>query len=253
MTPVPPIVRLIVLEEVSIQASFGISAHDELYLELKREDQDTHRVFMRVQSMLVSTANVLKLIWPADSAPTRSRRRGEWVRDELGLDDREWQIREARWFRNQFEHFDEKLDAWAYGVAAKNLGIVDLNTGIEVPGGVAVHRNLDPEGFLQFRDRKLDLASVRDELEQLRRRSDTALERRVLAAAVPHQAVADGDVSARVAAAEPPDSQGCVRPAEPEEHHEWRRSEHEPWSAVDSEPAGVAPPVADGPVVLRVH
>ena len=77
-----------------------------------------------IQGFLVSTANISKMLWPSPKGKiATSRNRGERLRAILSVSD--IAILEDRKFRDHFEHFDERLDAWAEVHRISPTGLLD--------------------------------------------------------------------------------------------------------------------------------
>lgn len=106
MTP-PPLNLLTFERELATQCRFGIEAAAEM--NAARQEKNRFVFFRRAQSFLAAVACVSKLFWPGKA---KGKARGEALR-ALFLPNRDllWQ----RDLRNDYEHFDERLDDWAVG------------------------------------------------------------------------------------------------------------------------------------------
>src|SRR5215216_1443263 len=113
--------------EVERQCKFALMAHDDLHQTLRQNDM--YRVWFSVQALLVALGNVSKLLWPIKE---RIPGRGAQLRESLSIKDSS--PLKDRNFRNQFEHFDEKLDDWA--LSSENLDYADSNVGTSPGKGV---------------------------------------------------------------------------------------------------------------------
>ncbi len=157
------------LGEVHRQVQFGLTAAADLRQAIRRID--TTRVWYSVQSLLVATGNVSRLLWPPRSA---SRARGETLRRTLQLDsDSPLASRE---FRNHFEHFDERLEEW--GISPRSHMVVDSNIGSLEVAGWRVD-DLRPQFRPIHRDANLPWSGIRigpiiNALESLRSETEPA-------------------------------------------------------------------------------
>lgn len=124
---------------------------------------DTDRVWAALQAMLVAAANLSKLFWGSGA---RSEQEREPLRQSLGVSDTSC-LRDPD-LRNDFEHFDERLDQWyregnrAY--IGRNIGPRDsirLN-------GLNPHtwfHHYDPDaGVVTFWDHSVSIADLTNEV-----------------------------------------------------------------------------------------
>lgn len=158
----PGVLELFVLE-VDRQAEFGLMAADDLCRALT--NYDTDRVWYSIQSLLVATANVSKLLWPKSDSSVR----GDTLRRTLRVDNDS--PLKSKKFRNHFEHFDERLEKW--GISPQTHMVVDSNIGslgsIKVGKSSVYVRNYDPSTqTLTFHGDVYELRTVIEALEALR-------------------------------------------------------------------------------------
>jgi len=124
-----------------------------------------------LQAFLIAVGNISKLLWP--SPPRRGTRRiisdrGEKLRESLDVP--EGSYLESRRLRNHFEHFDERLETWAYMATAHSM--VDwnlLNSDLlSEDTSNNVFRNYDPERkIVFFQQDRYELQPILDEVEEL--------------------------------------------------------------------------------------
>jgi hypothetical protein len=124
-----------------------------------------------IQGFLVAAANVSKLLWPIKKSSREFRadmRRALDVSDNSILNDRR--------FRDSFEHFDERLEAWAS--STKHGMYADQNIaesfGMVGPliGDMNLLRNFDLDAFsVTFYNEHYALNPIARELEQLAERA----------------------------------------------------------------------------------
>lgn len=100
-----PFVESVLASEIQDQCIFALMAHNEL----ARADHDprspTEHTWYALQNFLVAAANISKLLW-GTKAVIEKRRAA--LRDKLGIDDT-FAIKD-RDLRNDFEHFDERVE-----------------------------------------------------------------------------------------------------------------------------------------------
>ncbi len=145
--------RYVFVLEVERQAKFGLVAAADLDAALRTLDTD--RVWYTIQNFLIAVGNVSKLLWPAK----KYEERGEELRTALSV--AEDSVLAPRTFRNHFEHFDERLEAWAVGPGGR--GFVDSNIG--PPGMIS---GIDPAGFMRNLDTTNMSVTFRGDAYQLR-------------------------------------------------------------------------------------
>ena len=145
-------VRSIFVGEVERQAKFGLMAVVDLKAALTSDDAD--RVWYSIQGLLIAAGNVSKLLWPVNA----HEERGKVLRQAFSVS--EDSVLAPRTFRNHFEHFDERLDAWAAAAGARNF--VDSNIGLS-----GMISGLDSAGFLRNLDTKDMAVTFRGDSYQL--------------------------------------------------------------------------------------
>lgn len=140
------------------------------------------RIWYSIQGVLVGVGNISKLLWKSSSYSPKERRvpgRHVELRKVLSVDD-DSPLKD-RTFRDNLEHFDERLESWATSPTARHS--VDLGFGV-VPGqhgdirAGAYHRNFDPETFtFYFRGDSYELLSVVEAVRELQRKAKAEVER----------------------------------------------------------------------------
>jgi hypothetical protein len=139
--------------EVRLQSKFVSQASANLTAGLESGDVDA--IWLAIHSLLAAAANLSKLFWPVAIAQTG---RGDFLRDLFGVYD-DSPLR-SRALRNDFEHFDERLDAWTEGASSvfadRNIGPRDRVTLGDEP-----LRHYDPDtDTVYFRDSALPLTPL---------------------------------------------------------------------------------------------
>ncbi len=134
------------------------------------QTHNTDLIWYSIQAILVSTGHISNLLWPPLA---QSQKRGKELRASLGVKE-DFALR-PKYFRNHFEHFDERLEKWA---KASERGIFfDSNVGpLSAIGGVDARdllRNFDPSTFtLTFRGDEYGLKPIIDVISELWQRAE---------------------------------------------------------------------------------
>ncbi len=105
--------------EVASQARMALLSFEDLMLALAHPGNDKIdmcRFWKGVQSFLVFSGNVSKLLWPPNA---KYKARGNQLRESLGVEDDN--ALNDRKLRNCFEHFDEHLEEWLKRNEGKTL------------------------------------------------------------------------------------------------------------------------------------
>ena len=87
--------------EIVLQVKIGHKAYERL-----KFYEDTIDVWTSIQSILIATANISKILWPNK----KYNDRGVRLRKMLNISDDN--ILSDRTFRNHFEHYDERIAKW---------------------------------------------------------------------------------------------------------------------------------------------
>jgi hypothetical protein len=135
--------------EVVRQCDFTVRAARDCNAALKslveNVDGDSPRdgmaVWYAVQALLVSAANVSKLLFPGRGEKISGR--GKSLRDLFGVQDDSPLA--SRTFRNYFEHFDRELEIWALSAPGGNL----IDDSIGDPSGIKL-ASLTTDNYLRF-------------------------------------------------------------------------------------------------------
>jgi hypothetical protein len=155
--------EMALLSEIVTQAKFAEKAADQL-----TNSSDSIEVWGSIQAILVATANVSKILWPARK---QSKARGKHLRDLLSVDDDN--LLSDRTFRNHFEHYDERIEEWV----ENNNSAVYMDSRIDPfePTPLSLpqlfHRSYNPTSkTLSFRGESIDLAAVLAELAKIQKK-----------------------------------------------------------------------------------
>lgn len=90
------------LSELIFQTELVSNAHKRLLDSVDEFDKTT--LWSAIQSILISSSNISKILWPKE----KYKERGEHLRKLLKINSKN--ILRNRKFRNRFEHYDELLD-----------------------------------------------------------------------------------------------------------------------------------------------
>lgn len=89
------------LSEIIFQTKIALHAVEELN---NIEEQNQISIWSSLQTILISSGNISKILWPTNNYKDR----GKHLRELLKID--EDNILRNRKFRNRFEHYDEIID-----------------------------------------------------------------------------------------------------------------------------------------------
>lgn len=108
----------IFLDEIKQQCKFAFIALSDIDSALKIHDN--YRFWYSLHSFLTTSGNISKILWPIEK---KYDQRGLKLRQLLNIS--ETSLLQQRALRNHFEHFDERLEAWAN--ISVNKIIIDMN------------------------------------------------------------------------------------------------------------------------------
>lgn len=143
---------MLFISEILLQSKIAQRAFERLHA--TRKNFDRLEVWCSIQSILVSTANISKILWPS-----KNRVRGKRLREMLKVEADN--ILSNRNFRNHFEHYDERIEDW---FDHRSGGVyIDLAMNPSLRGGFGGndHRGYNSfDNSLTFRGERLDLNNV---------------------------------------------------------------------------------------------
>lgn len=165
--------------EIETQCEFVLAALENARPALEKIDTRTPVIWMSLQTMVVSSANISKLCWGSGPAKTRAKisERRRPLREAIGLEDAS--PLNSVDLRNDFEHFDERIERWYskegrgsyYG---RNIGPISMfeENGRPVAD---LFGHFDPmTAEVTFWDHTVNIRAVLDEVialhERIRRR-----------------------------------------------------------------------------------
>ncbi len=127
-------------QQVLTQCEFLLLAADDVNVSLN--NHNTTRVFYALQNLLNAAANISKALWGQGGSLTAQR---QALRDSIGISDAS-PLRNVT-MRNNFEHFDERLEKWwresqRHNYADFNIMPKSMVVGIDP---IDWFRNFDPQ------------------------------------------------------------------------------------------------------------
>jgi hypothetical protein len=153
--------------EIKYQCKFAFISAENMEKFLKGSDDDVSMDFFwySVQSFLVASANISKLLWNSEKmAPEMSRQ----IRTDLEVENNS-PLRSRR-FRNLFEHYDEQITEWMKKSTSKNyissnVGPRGFISGVDTKD---MFRNYySDENVLTFRGEEYKVQPVLDEIYRI--------------------------------------------------------------------------------------
>ena len=150
----------VLISEIVNQAKFAEKAASRLF-----NTTDSIEVWESIQSILVATANVSKILWPGKKYVAR----GKQLRERLGVNDDN--LLSKRIFRNHFEHYDERIEEWIESNKSAVYTDSMINPFEPTLLGYTLfcHRGYNPTSkMLSFRGESFDLVAVLAELTTIR-------------------------------------------------------------------------------------
>ena len=153
--------EMVFIDEIVLQAKIAERAAERLY-----KASDEIDVWSSIQSILIATANVSKILWPSE----RYKGRGERIRELLKVENDN--IISDRKFRNHLEHYDERIEEWfsnqssaVYTDLAMNPSMYHRSQGMSNNS----HRGYNSyNDTLVFRGESLDLSAVLQALQEVK-------------------------------------------------------------------------------------
>lgn len=162
------------LQEIKHQCEFAIISYNDLCNGLR--NSDGNRVWLSLQSMLISSANISKIIYPKDK---KYDDRGQELRNRLSISGIEKFI--SKKARNHFEHFDERLNDLFE--SSKYHNFIDTSIGGDnfISGGenfIDYIRFFNSQRFVfRFRENEYEINPLYNDIIDLYNRVDKELQK----------------------------------------------------------------------------
>lgn len=148
---------MVLLSEIVLQVKIAKLAAQRL------KDTDHAEVWCSVQSILVASGNVSKILWPSNKA---NKSRGLDLCKMLNIEDNN--VLSSRKFRNHFEHYDERIDKWFNNQSSAVYSDLAMNPDLSGSIGHSFNRGYNSfNNTLVFRGEVLDLNDVLNELQAI--------------------------------------------------------------------------------------
>ena len=150
------------IDEIVLQSKIALRAAERL--RATHDEYEKVEVWGSIQSILVATGNVSKILWPVRK---ENKARGERLLQMLNVENSN--VLFDRKFRNYFEHYDERIDEWFNN--RSSTVYTDLSMNPSLRGGFGASR--DHRGYnsvdntLIFRGEVLNLNEVLKALEMM--------------------------------------------------------------------------------------
>lgn len=151
------------ISEIVLQTKIAIKASERL--QVANKNLDNIEVWGAIQSILVATRNVSKILWP--SAKT-DKPRGEMLREILKVEENN--LLSERKFRNHFEHYDSRLEDFFKKQSNGSINYIDLamNPSLSGHGLGNTHRGYNAfNNTLLYRGDLLDLNELMKALDDI--------------------------------------------------------------------------------------
>lgn len=152
--------EMILMSEIVLQTKIANRAAERL--KSANENFDNIEVWGSIQSILVSSGNVSKILWPQ-----KNKKYGERLRKLLQVKDNN--PVSSRKFRNHFEHYDERVEEYFKNQTSTVYRDLAMNPSISSFRQRNTHRGYNSiNNTLVFRGEVLDLNQVLNALEEIR-------------------------------------------------------------------------------------
>jgi hypothetical protein len=156
-----PLQDMVLIGEIVLQSKIARTAAERLETPPSDVDKQVD-IWSSIQSILVATANVSKILWPKN----KYKARGERLRQMLRVENSN--ILSNRKFRNYFEHYDEQVDDWFRNQSSAVYTDLAMNPSLRGLFASRDHRGYNSfNNTLFFRGESLDLGEVLKALEEI--------------------------------------------------------------------------------------
>ena len=153
--------ELVLIDEIVLQSKIAQRANERL--QATQESLDRLEVWCSIQSILVATGNISKILWPINK---NNKLRGERLRQILKVE--ETNILSDRTFRNHFEHYDERIEELFNNASSLTYRDLAMNPSFRGASIANVDRGYNSfNNTLIFRGEVLDLNNIFKALEEI--------------------------------------------------------------------------------------
>ena len=152
--------EMVLIGEIVLQSKIAQRAAERL--QATQDNVDQVEVWSSIQSILVATGNVSKILWPNQ----KYKCRGERLRQILKVNADN--LLSDRKFRNHFEHYDERIENWFTNQSSAVYTDLAMNPSLRGPMANNDHRGYNSfNNTLIFRGELLNLNEVLDALGEI--------------------------------------------------------------------------------------
>ncbi len=153
--------EMVLISEIVLQTKIAQRANERL--QATHESFDRLEVWCSIQSILVATGNISKILWPIKK---NNKTRGKSLRQMLKIEDTN--TLSNRTFRNNFEHYDERIEELFNNNSSVAYRDLAMNPSFRGASAANVDRGYNSfNNTLIFRGEILDLNKVFKALEEL--------------------------------------------------------------------------------------
>ncbi|WP_422350640.1 hypothetical protein [Flagellimonas sp.] len=154
------------ITEIIFQAELVLHAVDRL--KDSSDDFDKVAVWSAIQSILISSSNVSKILWPMKK---KYEERGKQLRKLLRVDSE--CVLKSRKFRNKFEHYDDLIDDFFEGNNIRSYTDLAMNPSLSSFIGESCHRGYNTyNNTLVIHGEILDINDIVDVVKQVKLRCE---------------------------------------------------------------------------------
>lgn len=152
--------EMVFLSEIVLQVKIAQRTNE--CLQATHNNFDKVEVWCSIQSILIATGNVSKVLWPNK----KYKIRGERLRKMLNVDNTS--LLNDRRFRNHFEHYDERIEEWFNEKSPTVYIELSMNPTLRGTFASGDHRGYNSfNNSLIFRGESLDIGAVLMALEEI--------------------------------------------------------------------------------------
>lgn len=159
--------------QILLQCQFLVMGANDLNAAMKAVNPTW--VFCALQNILTAGANISKALWGQGGRLATQR---QALRDSIGISD-DSVLRQVT-MRNNFEHFDERLDRWFAESTRHNMGDILVGPANMISGleEIEKFRHYNPaEHKLIFWGQEFDIQELISEVDKIHRRLQAELDK----------------------------------------------------------------------------
>lgn len=153
---------MIFISEIVLQSKIARRAAERL--QVANEKFDHTEIWCSIQSILVATGNISKILWPNKKYGKRGQRLRQILKVEKDS------LIKNREFRNRFfEHYDEMVEEWFKHQPNGIYIDLAMNPSLNGSGTSNTHRGYNSfNNTLVFRGKLFDLTAISKALDEIR-------------------------------------------------------------------------------------